>query len=79
MGWGSRIRDLRSGIRKNLVRIPNPGVKKGPGSRIRIRNTVQNSRYLDFISAGLAEEVDVLGVLLLQALNHTTLQSHGQK
>ncbi len=35
-------------------------------------------QYLNFISAGLAEEVDVLGVLLLQALNHTTLQSHRQ-
>jgi hypothetical protein len=30
-------------------------------------------RYLYFISAGLAEKIDVLGILLLQALNHTTL------
>ncbi len=32
---------LGSGIRKNLFRIPDPGVKKAPdlGSRIRIRNT----------------------------------------
>ncbi len=27
------------GIRENLFRIPDPGVKKGTGSRIRIRNT----------------------------------------
>jgi hypothetical protein len=33
---GSEIRDPRSGIRKNLFRIPDPGVKKAPdpGSRI---------------------------------------------
>jgi hypothetical protein len=42
---GSEIRDPRSGIRdpgsgKNLFRIPDPGVKKDTGSRIRIRNTV---------------------------------------
>ncbi len=76
MGWGSRIRDLRSGIRKNLVWIPDPGVKKGT----RIPDPQHFPRqYLYFVSAGLAEEVDVLGVLLLQTLNHTTLQSHGQK
>jgi hypothetical protein len=28
MGWGSRIRDPRTG--KNLFRIPDPGVKKAP-------------------------------------------------
>ena len=46
MGLGSGIRDPGSEIRdpgsgKNLLRIPDPGVKKAPdpGSRIRIRNT----------------------------------------
>ena len=39
MGLGSGVRD--QGSRKNLFRIPDPGVKKAPdsGSRIRIRNT----------------------------------------
>jgi len=30
MGLGSGIWDSRSGIRKNLFRIPDPGVKKAP-------------------------------------------------
>jgi hypothetical protein len=36
MGLGSWIQDLRSGIRKNLFRIPDPEVKKAPDW---IRNT----------------------------------------
>jgi hypothetical protein len=49
--YGFGMRDPRSGIRKNLFRIPDPGVKKAPdpgsrgqkgtGSRIRIRNTAK--------------------------------------
>ncbi len=42
MGLGSGIR--RPGSGKNLFRIPDPGVKKGTGSRIRIRNTAFLSR-----------------------------------
>jgi hypothetical protein len=46
MGLGSGIRDPGSG--KNLFRIPDPGpgVKRapGPGSRIRIRNTLLKGR-----------------------------------
>jgi hypothetical protein len=30
MGLGSGIQDPRSGIRKNLFRIPDPKVKKAP-------------------------------------------------
>ncbi len=33
MVLGSGIRDLGSGIRKNLFRIPDPGVKKAPDPR----------------------------------------------
>jgi hypothetical protein len=34
MGWGSRIRDLRSWSRKNIFRLPDPEVKRDqdPGS-----------------------------------------------
>ncbi len=37
MSLGSGIRDPGSGI--NLFRIPDPGVKKAPDPRSRIRNT----------------------------------------
>ncbi len=39
--YGFGIRDPRSGIRKNLSLIPDPGVKKAPDPRspIRFRNT----------------------------------------
>jgi hypothetical protein len=40
--YGFGIWDSRSGIRKNLFRIP--GQKKGTGSRIRIRNTAKKLR-----------------------------------
>jgi hypothetical protein len=40
MALGSGIRDPGSG--KNLFRIPDPGVKKGTGSQIRIRNTAKH-------------------------------------
>jgi hypothetical protein len=43
---GSEIRDPGSG--KNLFRIPDPGVKKGTGSRIRLRNT-DNKLLLDVV------------------------------
>jgi hypothetical protein len=44
MVLGSGIRDPGSG--KNPFRIPDPGVKIGTGSRIRIRNTETEEQFL---------------------------------
>ena len=50
MGLGSEIRDPRSGIRKTLFRILDPGSgsrgQKGTGSRIRIRNTAPKHKLI---------------------------------
>ncbi len=50
-----RIRDLGSG--NNLFRIPDPGVKKGTGFRIRIRNTGSFFRTDGRDAVGSAEAV----------------------
>jgi hypothetical protein len=60
MGLGSGIRDPGSGVRKNPFRIPDPGVKKAPDprSRIRIRNTAKKPK-ISFSMTVASKDSDV--------------------
>jgi hypothetical protein len=73
MGLGSGIQDPRSGIRKNLFRIPDPGVKKAPdpgsGSATLFRGNLEiNSIFLHkclcFLSAIVANDWQTQRLLL---------------